>query len=411
MTSLFTSLMTKARKALGAKTTESSLTRLERNITRTTLESHRTILAWAEGVSGVTSEAAELAQGAASPDPIVQQGCSMIQQLRKQFTNYFSKANELRIAVHTPSPTSSPGGASLFGNLVDTLRYLGISTEQLHWDENVYDLLERFQPTVLLTSDHRAYLERIDWEAVKNYRKRCPLALGLTASIPEYGNTPLCPRLAWGKDHDVSFYYSFRSEEYYRSKADYQPFFANGYEIIPLEFGANVLTYYPVKGPTRDIDYIFLGSHNWDEYFRYFPTIFQDYVGFIAGSGWSHAEWVGKHLHRYLYARSKIGLNIHGTEHKRQPSELTERTYILAACGVPQVVDNPKLLWRRFRPDSLFCGETPEQYVSLFRHAIANPAEAVQRALLAQKEVLSRHTTFHRAEFFLESLRRLVGNL
>ena len=141
MTSLLTRLLTKATKALGTKTTESSLTRLERNIARATLESHRNILAWAQGVSGVTSEAAELTQGVVSPDPIVRQGCSMIQQLRKQFTNYFSNASELRIAVHTPSPTASPGGASLFGNLVDTFRYLGISTEQLHWDDNFHHLL------------------------------------------------------------------------------------------------------------------------------------------------------------------------------------------------------------------------------------------------------------------------------
>jgi len=33
-----------------------------------------------------------------------------------------------------------------------------------------------------------------------------------------------------------------------------------------------------------------------------------------------------------------------------------------------------------------------------------HPEEAVQRALLAQQEVFSRHTTFHRADSFMQQL-------
>ena len=111
--------------------------------------------------------------------------------------------------------------------------------------------------------------------------------------------------------------------------------------------------------------------------------------------------------HKFLYARGKIGINLHIDDSIAWASELNERTYILAACGIPQLVDNAKLLPKRFCDTSLFCAQNPKEYIELFEYMLHNPEECQKRALLALDEVYAKHTTFHRAEDFILQLGEL----
>ncbi len=128
----------------------------------------------------------------------------------------------------------------------------------------------------------------------------------------------------------------------------------------------------------------------------------------IDGPGWAGVkQWAPPPTHRFLYARAKVGINLHIQDSLDWPSELNERTYILAACGVPQLVDDAKLLSQRFSDDSMFVARTPREYNELFNEILANPELAQQRALKAQREVFKRHTTFQRAEGFALDLLTL----
>ena len=109
-------------------------------------------------------------------------------------------------------------------------------------------------------------------------------------------------------------------------------------------------------------------------------------------------------LNRFIYARAKVGINLHVDEQVKWGRELNERTYTLAACGVPQLIDNPKLLRARFSQDAMFHAELPNKYFDLFNHIITSPDEANAKAMLSLEEVYLRHTTFHRADFFMRQL-------
>ena len=99
----------------------------------------------------------------------------------------------------------------------------------------------------------------------------------------------------------------------------------------------------------RDLDYVFLASINpakWSRYFSYLTDIFINRYGYIDGPGWEFG-WSGSIdplRDLFLYARAKVGLNLHLKEQIEWPCELNERTYMLATCGVPQLMDNPALL-------------------------------------------------------------------
>jgi hypothetical protein len=374
----------------------------ERKIHPQTWNEHDSILDWAN------IQAARNVGGGISDSTIVQRGQELRDEVLTKFKDKYIATGGCRILIHLPSKISSPGGYSLFSNMIDSIKYLGIPCDALEWGDSFNEKLNAFQPTIFLTSDHESYLNRIDWNAVQHYRATQPLRVGLTASIEAYGNTPIDQRLRWAKAQKIDFYYSFRSPEYLQSRQDYQPFFVDGYQIYSVEFGANPFHYFPVNGIERDLSYVFLASSNSDKQKRYaewLTPIVSGNPGFLDGPGWKKIKrYAPAVTHRYLYARAKVGINLHIDDSIDWPSELNERTYILAACGVPQLIDNPKLLGARFSEGAMFQANSPKEYLDLFQHMLASPEEAQAKAAVALEEVYAKHTTFHRAEMFIKQL-------
>ncbi len=169
-------------------------------------------------------------------------------------------SNELSILIHLPSPFLSPGGYSVFMNIYETLIFMGLKAELLNWDDNIETKFTDFKPNVFISSDDENYRERINWTFIKKYKKNNKIKVGLTASLEEYGNTPLTKRISWGIENEIDFYYSFRAKEYTDTRKQYQPFFTSGFEICNVEFGANLLKFYPINNLNKKLDYIFLGQ-------------------------------------------------------------------------------------------------------------------------------------------------------
>lgn len=389
--------------------------RFERAVHVDTWRRHGQLLQWALGCAAGAASRELPERYAASEDPVVRQGFVLAEETKKDYHVRYRAVEGLRILIHVPPSDVSPGGFSLFSNLISALQFIGIPTRVLGWSSSLEQELRAFRPTVLMTSDHHSYLSRIDWDMVAAYRRSQELALGLTASLEEHGNTPVAERLDWARRHGLSFYYCFQAADMIHARPAYRPFIDSGYPIHCIEFGANPLLYHPVPDIRRDLHFVFLASSNqdkWQRYFRFLPELVARYPGMIDGPGWSYLRhWAPPQTHRFLYARATVGINLHISESIDWPSELNERTYILAACGVPQLVDDAKLLEKRFSPGCFFVASTPEAYLRLFERVVDDPAEAARRALKAQAEVFASHTTFARASCFVDWLRdqRLIA--
>ncbi len=330
-----------------------------------------------------------------------------IQYLKKiykdKYINTFTK-----ILIHIPSIEFSPGGHSIFLNIFETLVYMGFKVEKLNWKDEFDSIFINFKPNIFLTSDDIVYLDKINWELINQKKIDYNLKIGFTASLEEYGNTNLIDRIKFAKKNNVDFFYSFRAKEYYEKRKEYKPFFDEGFKIYSIEFGVNVLKFFPTyENPKKIYDYIFFGSTNYSKnsrYIKYFLKIIKNYNGLICGPGWPWLEkLVPLENQKYYYQKSKICLNLHLDEQINWPCELNERTYILAACKVPQLIDNPALLYNRFNKDIVFSAKNSKQYYDLFKYMLNNYDEVKHKTNLMYIKTINNYTMFHRCEnFFLE---------
>jgi Glycosyl transferases group 1 len=380
--------------------------KFEASVHPDTWAKHEELLTWAESMAAQRGSNESVNRFENSNEPVVRQGYELIQKVKQEFKDSYRQHGELRILFHVPTAAASGAYASFNSNFVQGFQFVGITARELSWADNTGQVLEGFKPTLLLTVDHEGHLQHIDWEAVREYRKKNSLRLALNASLQEYGNTPLKQRLDWAEQNHVDFYYSHKTDEYNQTR--YQEIIARGYKILSLEFGTNPFVYYPVPGIERDVKYAFLASTNpdkWPRYYAYFGRLWREHAGYIDGPWWSSiSRFGGPETHRYVWARTKVGLNLHIPLQINWLSELNERTYNLASCGIPQLVDEPKLLSSRFSDGCFFVAATPKDYLATFERMLEDTGEGEKRALKAQREVFAKHTVFHRAANFVDQL-------
>ena len=381
----------------------------DKKVNKTTWEQYGKIMDWAKNYKGKVEKIESQIAYKNSNDPVVQQGYNLLKSVKDEFKGKFDHLKNLKILVHLPSCEISPAGFSLFNNLIQSFNFLGIKTTALKWNENIEDYLKDFKPTVFITSDDEPFLNKINWYSVLNYKSKKTLKLGLTASLTYWGNSSLSDRLKWAKENKVDFYYSFEDEDYLLERHEYEPYFSDGYQIFTIPFGVNPLIYYPVPNIEKDLDYVFITSKTIDKWprFAFIEKIVSKNPGFISGTNWKICGPNYKfdpEINRFIYARAKVGLNLHLDLQIQWANELNERTYALAACGVPQLIDHPKILFKEFSEDCFFVGESPDEYEELFYFILNNKEEATKRALKAQNTVFNKYTVFHRAKKFIEEL-------
>jgi len=387
-----------------------TISQFDRSLRGAALSNHEQVIIDAENALKNKEKYESERAYAESEDPLVRQGFGLKRQAELNFNGKYANKNKERIMIQVPDPAFSPAGYSIFTNLAECLDFMGVPVHILGWHEDSGMAIDEFKPTLFLGSDHASFLEKIDWEAIARYRESNLLKIGLSISLEEegYGNTSLLQRLDWGKKHQVDFYYTFYDEAFIRTSRKCLPFFDAACKMLYLPFGANIMRYYPVAGFRRDIDFVLIASRK-NEHAIFMKDIVKRSSGFIDGPGWKHAPHFrfNRDRDRYIYARAKVGLNVHLPEQIESACEVNERTYQLAACGVPQVVDHPKLLDSLFSKRAMFVADTPGQFLEYFEAIINEPTIGQERALLAQQEAFAKHTIFHRVESFLQQLDAL----
>jgi hypothetical protein len=327
-----------------------------------------------------------------------------------KFRDLWSReAHRWRVLIHLPELGVSPAGHSLFRGLGAGLAWIGVPVEYWKAGTPLGAHLWDFRPTMLLSIDHvwfelNSRGSGPDAAAACAYRRRHRLVLGLASNyglaVPEDPARYFVVARALG----VDFFYAFQCPEFVAAK--YGPFTEHGFPVASVEFGANPVAYHPLPGVSRDLNYVLLASSNaekWPRYFEYLAQPLARHPGLIIGPGWTRASTasIPDDQANRLYARARIGLNLHIPFQIRESTELNERAYNLAAAGTPQLMDRPALLPFRLSERAIYSAENPQQYWELFEYILSHPDEAGERGLRSLEEVLNGHTVFHRADALL----------
>lgn len=371
----------------------------ELSINRKTWNHHSHFLEWAKNDFSLSSEFNSL---------IVKRGKELRLEILNHYDNKLQKY-DLIFFIHVPIKDISPAGFSIFNGYCIALNYMGIKTYSFSDINDFESLISKIKPNVILASDNTDSLDAINWDLISNIKLESKLVIGLTASTDLDNNSDsLNFRLNRARLRGVDFFYSFKSADHIHVAGEFRPYFENNYKVYSIEFGCNPMFHFPLECPYKDLDFIFLASSNIDKRARYYdwlPKITKNFVGLIDGPGWHKLDSYSDYtMHNKLYSRARIGLNLHIQDSIDNYSELNERTYILAACGIPQLVDNALLLSKRFTNDSFFIASTPKEYFETFEYMLSNPIESERRALIALELVYNNYTIYARLEKFVSEL-------
>ncbi len=311
------------------------------------------------------------------------------------------------VLIHLPPTSISPGGNSLFHNMGESFKHLGIAVRYF-WDNLPEIKFDNSKVYLVLTSFNEVYRKRMDWELISKLENKNKLYIGSTFPFHHHSIADIPSDLQVWLKADNRFLYSFYNEKFVMDSVIGKYALSENRRIYSIEFGANPLYHFPDKYINHCTDYIFLGSANHDKigrYYQYFHNAFKQFKGVVAGPGW---DWITDYeikpgRDRFLYSKAKVAINLHIDMQISNPCELNERTYILAACGIPQVVDRPLLL------DSYFVkvghvANNPEEYINSIEHVLKNYDEAIQCAENAMIEVFEKHTTFSRIDKLLKNI-------
>jgi len=335
------------------------------------------------------------------------------QETLDSYRDRYASRTDLRVLIHVPPAAISMGGNSLFLNWVDGLRHMGICCAPVETGKDAVALIESFRPTVFFTSDHHSYLQWIDWTRLRAFRNRHRMALVLTASIEGDGKTSVPARLQHARARDVDFFVSFREPDYIAEHLT--AWKSEGFEILSIPFSANPMGQFHVPFEPKPLDYVFLASINPEKaprYWAYFSKLLPRYRGVINGPGWGQdALTLSRGYHSYLYALGAIGINLHIPVSIELNTEINERTFILACCGIFQLCDAPKVLRRFFPETAVASAATPAEYAEKFSYYVRNPGARIPFQIEALKSVYAGQTIFHRMTIFMDrSLAAISAN-
>ncbi|MDX2195729.1 MAG: glycosyltransferase [Cytophagales bacterium] len=332
---------------------------------------------------------------------------SEIITLINSFKDIYKNKIGTSIAFLIPSPQKSPGGYSLIKNITEALNHIGVCAIYIPINQEVNIKLNEYKPKILFAFDFDDVVQMIDWNILKINNTK----IGIAAYIDEYKYvSALKQRQKYTDSIGIDYYYSFKDITYIHQHKGYEPIISKKLPIISFPFGANPLHYYPLERP-KIKDFIFIGSTNrdkWERYQKWFAPIYCHWAnGVLYGPNWDFCTdfEFNAQIERNAYAGTKVGLNLHLENQISYASELNERTYQLALCKIPQLMDNPMLLKYHYPGGGVYSAKNEEEYTQILRHILTNENECIMNAEIAYNHTLNHHTSMHRAVQLIKDLQ------
>lgn len=324
--------------------------------------------------------------------------------LLKRFKNYYIH-KKLSVLIHLPPIKASVGANSFLHNLGIGLDFMGVEVNYF-WDNLSIEDLDGVD--IIFGIGFKNFTDNINWKLINEFKKNNSLKIFLQTTFDIENSTDAKNYIDYYKSFDIDTFYSFDTDDFNMSFGLKKFFTQNNVKLFSFEFSANPILHYPIFSFNKEFDFIFLGSTNHDKinrYFNYFKPLFIKYSGLVAGPGWpwcDNYESIGD-IDRFLYSNAKTSVNLHIDTQIKYKRQLNERSYILAACGIPQIIDNVPLIKDRFNRIGLI-SNTPTDFSNNIKLVLGSDSLQEELAINALNEVYQKHTIFTRIVDFISQL-------
>jgi hypothetical protein len=296
--------------------------------------------------------------------------------------------------------------------------------------DDLKEVLEKFEPDIFITSLNRYNLKFIDLEILKKYRDKGMVMF--TQIRPwkkqssQFGGSDLendkylVDLIVGGLAGDIFFHWIEQDDPAMDGFTK-----TTGYPFYTIILAANKKMFFPEYDDAYKADISFVGSYipGKRKYLNELVLPLKDkYDLKLYGSDWStsdrllgYIQKVGQYLNisplkkvrgiklpledeRKVYSSSLISLNLHEGHQKEFGSDFNERTFKVIASGGFQIVDNVAALRKYFNEKELVIAKDEREWFELIDHYVQNPDERIPIVKAGRKKVLENHTYHHRAD-------------
>lgn len=340
----------------------------------------------------------------------------------------------MKVLYHLPSVHSMYAGRFIAQGYQDAFTDLGHVFRLVGNTENVLRVAEEYSPDLFITSSHRICTDHLDFGQLTRLRSRglCVAVQIDRLTFPEdaghaLGRRPeLLQRIRDDQFGDVYF-------NYYQTEHMQDFVQVTGRQHHTILLAANRLVHYPQEAdPNWASDAIFIGAYlprKRETFAKLLAPLRARYRVRVYGPDWSvrdraigFVQRVSQYLNlrlfdrlrspsltqdeeRAAYASTRIGINIHETQQRRDGQDFNERTLKIMACGAFQLCDHVAGIRKYFTPSELVMARDDE-WEAQFEYYFHHDRERRDIQERGTHKVHEEHTYHHRVAQFLELWER-----
>jgi len=241
-------------------------------------------------------------------------------------------------------------------------------------ENNIQEIVEKFNPDVFITVEDPNYIEHCDLEYLRNHD--C-----LIGMINNY-------HYDYNPDFRMTFHFDYKNDSVLIKFGD----------MIPTLFGVNPIIHLPVLLQDEYV-FGFIGTNSHlkkDMTDKYLLPLMNKYSHLLFGERWGeNITPISPIYCNYVYCQSLICPNYHVQWQHDNCNEVNERTFVIPVCGGFEITDNPQMMRKIFKDDEMVIANSPEEYLEKFDYYLHHVNERYDYVVAGAERVLKEFTLFH----------------
>ncbi len=340
----------------------------------------------------------------------------------------------MKVLYHLPSIHNMYAGRFIALGYRDAFTDLRHTFRLIDNSENILRVAEQISPDLFITSSHATCTNHLQFDQLAALRSRgmCVAVQIDRLTFREDAGHSLNRRPELLKrvrdDQFGDIYFNYYQPEQMR---DFEQLTGRKHHTVLL--AANRLVHHPQAAESRwRSDAVFIGAYlprKRETFARLLTPLQARYQVRVYGPDWSardraigFVQRVSQYLNlrlfdrlrspaltqdeeRAVYASTRIGINIHEAQQRRDGEDFNERTLKIMACGAFQLCDHVAILRKYFTPSELVMARDHE-WEELFEYYLHHDRERIDIQERGTRKVHEAHTYHHRVEQFVELWER-----